>query len=48
MLNCDLLPNGVNWNVNWISTGTMIISRSDLGTAEGNHYYQLQFDAVNE
>lgn len=48
MLNCDLLPNGVNWNVNWISTGTMILSRSDLGTAEGNHYYQLQFDAVNE
>ena len=48
VLNCDLMLGGVNWNVNWISTSTMILSCSDLGTAEGNHYYQLQFDAVNE
>lgn len=48
VLNCDLMPNGVNWNVNWISTGTMILSRSDLGTEEGDLYYQLQFDAMNE
>ena len=38
----EMMPNGVNWNVNWIT----ILSRSDLGTEEGNYFYQLQFDAV--
>jgi hypothetical protein len=25
----------------------MILSRSNLGTEEGNYFYQLQFDAVS-
>ena len=40
----DLLPNGGCWNVNWITDNTMIMSRSDLGTEEGDLLYQLQFD----
>ena len=40
----DLLPSGTYWNVNWITANTMIISSSDLGTMEGDIYYQLQFD----
>lgn len=43
----EMLPNGVCWNVNWITHSSMILSRSDLDTDDGNHYYQLQFDAVN-
>ena len=43
-LNCELLPNVGCWDVNWITENTMIISRSDLGTAEGDLFYQLQFD----
>lgn len=39
-----LLPSGAYWNVNWITPNTMIISRADLGTEEGDQYYQLQFD----
>ena len=39
-----LLPSGANWNVNWITPNTMILSRADLGTEEGDQYYQLQFD----
>ncbi len=45
-LSSEMLPNGVNWNVNWISPYSMILSRSDLGTDDGNYFYQLQFDAV--
>ena len=45
-LSSEMLPNGVNWNVNWISPYSMILSRSDLGTDNGNYFYQLQFDAV--
>lgn len=41
---CELLPNGNNWNVNWITDNTMIISRADLGTEEGDLLYQLQFE----
>ena len=40
----DLLPNGGCWNVNWITDNTMIMSRTDLGTEEGDLLYQLQFD----
>lgn len=40
----DLLPNGVCWNVNWITDNTLIMSRADLGTEEGDLLYQLQFD----
>ena len=40
----DLLPNGACWNVNWITENTMIMSRADLGTEEGDLLYQLQFD----
>lgn len=46
VLSSDLLPNGIHWNVNWISPYTMIITHADLGTAEGDFYYQLQFEAV--
>ena len=42
----EMMPNGVCWNVSWITSNTMILSRSDLGTEEGNYFYQLQFDAV--
>lgn len=41
---CDLLPSGGCWNVNWITANTMIISRADIGTEEGDLLYQLQFD----
>lgn len=44
ILYSDLLPSGAYWNVNWITPNTMIISRADLGTEEGDIYYQLQFD----
>lgn len=40
----DLLPNGSCWNVNWITDNTLIMSRADLGTEEGDLLYQLQFD----
>lgn len=40
----DLLPSGACWNVNWITDNTMILSRSDLGTEEGDLLYQLQFE----
>lgn len=46
MLCSELMPNGVNWNVNWISSGTMILSHSNLGTEEGDYLYQLQFEKV--
>lgn len=41
---CELLPSGGCWNVNWLSDNTMIISRADLGTEEGDLLYQLQFE----
>ncbi len=41
---CELLPNIDCWNVNWITDNTMIISRADLGTEEGDLLYQLQFE----
>lgn len=40
----DLLPSGACWNVNWITDNTMIMSRSNLGTEEGDLLYQLQFE----
>ena len=43
-LSSDLLPSGGSWNVNWITDNTMILSRADFGTEEGNLLYQLQFD----
>lgn len=46
VLSSELMPNGVNWNVNWISSGTMILSHSNLGTEEGDYLYQLQFEKV--
>lgn len=42
----DLMPNGGCWNVNWATPSTMIISRSDIGTENGDIHYQLQFEAV--
>lgn len=44
VLSSDLLPSGADWNVNWITSNTMILSSADLGTEEGDLYYQLQFD----
>lgn len=43
-LNCELLPNSGCWNVNWITNNTMIISRADFDTEEGDLFYQLQFE----
>lgn len=43
-LSSDLLPNGDCWDVNWITNNTLIMSRTDLGTEEGDLVYQLQFD----
>lgn len=40
----ELLPNGGCWDVNWITDNTMIISRANLGTEEGDILYQLQFE----
>lgn len=40
----DLLPSGGCWNVNWITDNTLIMSRADLGTEEGDLLYQLQFE----
>ena len=40
----ELLPSGGCWDVNWITDNTMIISRADLGTEEGDILYQLQFE----
>ena len=41
----ELLPNGGgSWEVNWLTDNTMIISRTDLGTEEGDFLYQLQFE----
>jgi hypothetical protein len=42
----DLLPSGECWNVNWISSNTMILSHSDNDTPDGDLVYQLQFEAV--
>ena len=42
----EMLPNGVCWDVNWITSNSMILSHSELGTMDGNYYYQMQFDAV--
>ena len=44
----ELLPNGGCWNVNWATPSTMIISRADMGSEEGDFYYQLQFEAVTK
>lgn len=44
VLCCELLPNAGCWNVNWITENTMIISRADIGTEEGDVLYQLQFE----
>lgn len=48
MLCSDVMPNGGCWNVNWATPNTMIISRADMGTMEGDVYYQLQFEAVDD
>lgn len=48
VLSSELMPNGVDWNVNWITTSTMILSRNDLGDENDDNYYQLQFDAVSD
>ena len=45
-LSSELMPNGLVWDVNWITNGTLVISRTDLGDGEENAFYQLQFDAV--
>lgn len=43
-LHSDLLPNENNWDVNWVSDNTLIISIADFGTSEGDFLYQMQFD----
>ncbi len=44
----ELMPNGGCWNVNWITPNTMIISRAEMSTTEGDLYYQLQFNAATK
>ncbi len=44
----DLMPNGGCWNVNWATPSTMIISRAEIGTEDGDIHYQLQFEAVTD
>ena len=46
VLSSDLMPNGVNWNVNWITSNTMILSHNDVETDGGETHYQLQFDRI--
>lgn len=48
VLTSQLLPNGEDWNVNWITTTTMVLSHGNLGSEDRDTYYQLQFDAVAE
>ncbi len=40
----DLLPNAGYWDVNWITSSTMIISRTGLNDENDDLYYQMQFD----
>ena len=47
VLSSELLPNGLDWNVNWITPNTMILSHNNIGTEEGDLYYQLQFESVS-
>lgn len=46
VLSSGLMPNGIDWNVNWITSNTMILSRYGLGNENDSLYYQLMFDAV--
>lgn len=46
MLSSELLPNGVDWSVNWITASTMVLSRSDFGVYVDDYHYQLQFESV--
>ena len=46
VLSSGLMPNGIDWNVNWITSNTMILSRFSLGNENDSLYYQLMFDAV--
>lgn len=43
-LYCELLPNKANWNVNWISTSTMIISSNIAESGNNNITYQIKFE----
>lgn len=46
VLSSELLPNGVVWNVNWITRNTMVLSHGEMGGADGDFYYQLQFEST--
>lgn len=48
VLSSQLLPNGIDWNVSWITSSTMILSRNNLGTADGDYCYQLLFESVTD
>lgn len=41
---CELLPSGNQWNVNWITPTTMIISTTDHNSTDGTLLYQMQFE----
>ena len=43
-LSSDLLPNSGLWNVNWITSGNLVISQTAVSQESGSHYYQLQFE----
>ena len=46
VLNSELLPNGTDWNVSWITSNTMILSHTSIGTENGNTCCQLFFESV--
>ncbi|MBR3529394.1 MAG: hypothetical protein IKN84_07010 [Bacteroidales bacterium] len=44
---CDLLPAGGGcWNINWLTSSSMILSRETHGTENGDALYHLCFEAV--
>ena len=45
-LSSELLPGGTSWNVSWITPSTMILSRNEKGTEEGEYFYQLRFESI--
>ena len=48
ILSSELLPSGASWNVSWITPSTMILSRNEPGTEEGDYFYQLRFESITE
>lgn len=43
-MTCELLPSNSQWNINWISSSTMIISTTNQNPDEGYLLFQMQFE----